>query len=80
LFASRRRARLAAALTVTLTTAIAGPLLSAPAARASTACIVNPVSTTGDATQLLGGTSPTSPGYSMIGAAQDMGAWAYYNP
>jgi serine protease AprX len=81
LFASRRRARLASALTVTLTTALAGPLLSAPAARASTGtCVVNPASTTGDAAQLLAGTDPVNArGYSMMGAAQDMGAWAYYN-
>jgi hypothetical protein len=34
--------------------------------------------TLADANNLLSGTAAAHPGYGMMGAAQDMGAWAYY--
>ena len=80
----RARARLAAAVALALAASLAVPAAERTAAHATdTTCTVNPtqgsVWATGDSDKLLAGTDPSRRGYSLMGAAQDMGVWAYYN-
>ena len=63
---------------------MAVPAAERTAAHATdTTCTVNPaqgsVWASGDSDKLLAGTDASRRGYSLMGAAQDMGAWAYYN-